>query len=98
MFKHKFITQEDHKKAIDALDIQMPEEVPSISEDINDINKSTMNYVIAQDKEELMELLENLKKRSYWEGEYQSCSQAGEIDRASTVPGRRIPFITNKIL
>ena len=36
-------------------------ENPPISEDINDI-KSTVNYVIAHNKEELMELLENLRK------------------------------------
>ena len=63
MLTHKFITQEDHEKAVNALDIDVSDgEEPPISEDINDIIISTVNNVIADDKEELMELLENLKK------------------------------------
>ena len=63
MLRHKFITQEDDEKDVDTLNIAMSDgEEPPISEDINDIIKSTKNYVISHDKEELMELLENLKK------------------------------------
>ena len=35
---------------------------PPISEDINDIIKSIVNYEIVRDKEELMELSEDVKK------------------------------------
>ena len=63
MLRYKFITQEDDEKAVDTLDVEMPDEKePPISEDINDIIKSTVSYVIAHDKQELMELLEHLKK------------------------------------
>ena len=63
MLRHNFITQEDHEKAVNTLDIEISNGVePFISEDINDIIKSIVNYVIAHDKEELMELSEDLKK------------------------------------
>ena len=69
MLSHKFITHDDHEKAGDTVDIEMSDgEEPPISDDINDIIRSTVNYVIAHDKEELMELLQNLKKRGYWGG------------------------------
>ena len=55
MLRHKFITQEDEKKVV---------EDPPILEDINDIIKSTVNYIMAHDKVELMELLENLKGKA----------------------------------
>ena len=63
MLRHKFTTQEDHEKAVNALDIDMSGgEEPPISEDINEIIKSTVNYVITRDKEELMELLAELEE------------------------------------
>ena len=85
MLWNKFITQEDHEKAFDALDIELSDgEEPPISENINDIIKSTVNYLIAHDKEELMELLENLQKEV-----------TGEIDRAIIYP--RVPFRLDKV-
>ena len=44
MLRYKFITQEDDEKAVDTLDIEMSDgEEPPISEDINEIIKSTVN-------------------------------------------------------
>ena len=55
MLRHKFITQEDDEKAANALDIDMSDgEERPISEDVNGIIKSTVNYIIAHDKEELL--------------------------------------------
>ena len=83
MIRHKFITEEDHEKAVDTLVIEMSDgEEPSISEDINDIIKSTVNFVIAHDKEELMELLEDLKKEVTEEKNVNLVHKIGEIDRA----------------
>ena len=69
MLRRKFITQEDSQKAVDMMDIEMMKEEEITADEcceevLKRLFKSTVEYLVTYDKEELKELIADFNEQA----------------------------------